>query len=80
MKDERNDSPLRWKIQFEGDLYDHNNKLQELMHLNKMVNALHEIKHTAKCVLKHGDDTKEQYSEALEEILEASWWIDCLED
>ena len=75
-----NDSPLRWKLTFEGDCYDHSYKLQKLLHLEKMASALHDIKYAARAVLKHGDDTKEQYEKVLEEILETSWFVDDIID
>jgi len=71
--EERNDSPLRWKLEFEGDMYDHRYYLNSLSRHNAIVSALEEVYNVARAELKHGDYTVESMERALERVKELAW-------
>jgi len=71
--EERNDSPLRWKIEFEGDMYDHRYYLNSLSKHNKIVSALEEVYNLARAELKHGCESIEAMERTLERIKDLAW-------
>ena len=75
MCDDAENKDFKFKITFEGDMFEHKQHFNTLIRYQEMERALYEIYNISRNELKHGCETTESCERALDSIKELSWFI-----
>jgi len=64
---------MKFKISFEGEMYEDDESMKIILHASDMYSAMHEARQAIRSRLKYGEGVSDQEEKTLEEIRELLW-------